>query len=471
MPKKVRPKQALHLEGIHLAPGQMFSSGLLAERRTGSKQLAQVRERASAILSRIFDLCLARAATFAALDDWDLGWQIVAGDLAENHKCVMGAGELKELVTVFADARVRFLDSPRADKPHASPSPDKLANLIDRWLEATPHDTAAITPHPPALPSLLPARPAPLENLFAGFSLHTHGTSPAAATTAAGPTTTDWPPSHLPAADRHLLDHFKVREHLAGVCWDTKGAMPNLPDDKSPPLALRLFLGWLAAAHTPPPATMTTTPTTAPPFALFAAPVAFANNTERQAWFRPSGCQSKLFGHVEGFLAYAADNFAAGKTMALGLLTPVLRRFGAALMLRLVERGGVRGVQVVFFCPWDEHPWIKEQWRLQDWRLRLWKSAVLDAVDAWAAKHDVVIHEGYSGGSIRVRRDRDHDSVGMCAGWLLRVVTATQKTIPGDGEDEEWEWEDTCYFKKLENWAKVEEDTEEDEEMDVDVDI
>ncbi|EAQ85370.1 predicted protein [Chaetomium globosum CBS 148.51] len=476
MPKEVQTKQALHLEVIHFAPGQMFSSRLLAERvfglllgpqysePTGSNQLAQIRERASVILSRIFDLCLARAATFAALDDWDLGWQIVAGDLAENYKCVMGAGELKELVTLFADARVRFLDSPRANRPHASP--DKLANLIDRWLEATLHDAAAISPHPPASPSLLPARPAPLENLFAGFSLHTHGASPAAAT-AAGPTATDWPPSHLPAADRHLLDHFKVRAQLAGVCWDTKGEMPNLPDDKSPPLALRLFLGWLAAAHTPPPAA-TTTPTTAPPFALFAAPVAFADNRERQAWFRPSGCQSKLFGHVEGFLAYAADNFAAGKTMVLGLLTPVLRRFGAALMLRLVERGGVRGVQVVFFCPWDEHPWIKEQWRLQDWRLRLWKSAVLDAVDAWAAKHGVVIHEGYSSGSIRVPRDRDHDSVGMCAGWLLRVVTATQKTIPGDGEDEEWEWEETCHFRKLENWAKVEEDIEEDEKMEVD---
>ncbi|KAH6617432.1 hypothetical protein F5144DRAFT_606931 [Chaetomium tenue] len=62
-------------------------------------------------------------------------------------------------------------------------------------------------------------------------------------------------------------------------------------------------------SHTPPPG-MTTT--TAPPFALFAAPVAFADNTERQAWFRPSGSQSKLFGHVEGFLTYAADNFAAG---------------------------------------------------------------------------------------------------------------------------------------------------------------
>ena len=148
-----------------------------------------------------------------------------------------------------------------------------------------------------------------------------------------------------------------------------------------------------------------------------------------------------------------------------------LRRFGAALMLRLVECKGTRGIQVVLFCPWDEHPWIKEQWRARDWRVRLWKSTVLDTVDAWATKHGVVIHEGYLGGSICVRKDRDHDSVGMCAGWLLRVVMATQKTIPGDGEDEEWEWENTCCFKRLETWGKVEEDIEEDEEMDVDADM
>ncbi|KAH6843321.1 hypothetical protein B0I37DRAFT_393573 [Chaetomium sp. MPI-CAGE-AT-0009] len=453
MPTKLHPKQALHLDGIQFAPGHPFSSRYAGSE--GKKQLAQVRERASGILSQIFDLCVARTATFAALEDWTLGWQIVAGDMAETYGCVMEAGEVEELVTVFADARARFLDSPRADSAHSSS--DRLPNLIDRWLDATRRNAGAPSSHPPPPPPSLPSRPAPLENLLAGFSLLNHGTSPPAAAASSG-----WPPSHLPPADCDLLDHFKVREHLAGVCWDAKGTMPNLPGDNSDPLALRLFLGWLAAAHTPPPPNDS-------PFALFAAPVAFLDNKERQAWFRPLGNQSKLFGHVEGFLEYTAAAFHAGKKMALGLLTP-LRRFGTALMIRLIERDGAQGLQVVFFCPWDEHPWIKEAWKLQDWRLRLWKSTIIDKIDAWAAKHQVGIHEGYSGGSIRVRKVQDHDSVGMCAGWLMRVVTATQKTIPGDAEEDEWEWENTCYFKKLENWVKVEESAG-DQMMDIDEDM
>ena len=31
------------------------------------------------------------------------------------------------------------------------------------------------------------------------------------------------------------------------------------------------------------------------------------------------------------------------------------RRFGTAMMLRLVERNGVAGLQVALFCPWETH--------------------------------------------------------------------------------------------------------------------
>jgi hypothetical protein len=57
----------------------------------------------------------------------------------------------------------------------------------------------------------------------------------------------------------------------------------------------------------------------------------------------------------------------------------------------------------------------------------------------------------------------------MCAGWLLRAVTATKKTIPGDKEEDDWEWEEVCFFKQLRNWVRVEE--EEDGQMDVGTDL
>jgi hypothetical protein len=289
------------------------------------------------------------------------------------------------------------------------------------------------------------------------------------------------------------LNHPKVRDRLAGVCWSAKGAMPDLPGEKSDALRLRLFLSWLAAAWTPPPSS---------PgngfFALYTAPIAFFTNKERQAWYRPSGDQSKLFGHVDGFLEDAAEAFRSGKTMVLGLLTPVfatpneaqaiaaagggsavevfnnnakLRRFGTAIMIRLVERNGAQGLQVAFFCPWDQHQYIRESWRPHDWRLRLWKDKMITTVDAWAAGKKVAIHHGYSGGSIMVRKDRDHDSVEMCAGWLLRAVTATKRTIPGDKEEDDWEWEEVCFFKKLQNWVPVEEEVEEGGQMDVDTEM
>jgi hypothetical protein len=218
-------------------------------------------------------------------------------------------------------------------------------------------------------------------------------------------------------------------------------------------------------------------------------------NKQRQAWYRPSGDQSKMFGHVEGFLEYATEAFKGGKKMVLGLFTPVfatpqdaegivaagggsarqvfnthgrMRRFGAALMLRQVERNGVRGIQVAFFCPWDRHDFIKDTWKSREWQLLQWKQGLVDAVDSWADGNNVPIHEGYSGGSIKIRKDSHHDSVEMAAAWLLRAVIATNKAIPGEKEDDEWEWEEVCFFKKVEHWSTTE---EEDGKLEMDTDM
>ncbi|GAB1315523.1 hypothetical protein MFIFM68171_05733 [Madurella fahalii] len=175
-----------------------------------------------------------------------------------------------------------------------------------------------------------------------------------------------------------------------------------------------------------------------------------------------SGNQSKIFGHVGGFLEYAADAFKTGKESVRALFTPVfatihearniinatessahdvfnqhhdLRRFGASILIRLVERNYVKGIQVALFCAWDTHFWIKDSWRDYEWRLRIWKDNVIAAVDAWAMEHNVVVREGYTGGSRLVREDRDPDSMEMAANWLFNVVTAPEKTLPNTGKD------------------------------------
>jgi hypothetical protein len=146
-----------------------------------------------------------------------------------------------------------------------------------------------------------------------------------------------------------------------------------------------------------------------------------------------------------------------------------MRRFGTAVMLRLVERNGAQGIQVAFFCPWDQHPWVRDSWRLYEWRLRIWKDKLIAAVGDWAEVKKVTIHDGYTGGSTTVRKDRDHESVEMCAGWLMRAMKAPEKTIPSAKEEDDWEWEEVCFFKKLENWMLVEEDDGEAMELDRDM--
>ncbi|KAK4238134.1 hypothetical protein C8A03DRAFT_33880 [Achaetomium macrosporum] len=118
-----------------------------------------------------------------------------------------------------------------------------------------------------------------------------------------------------------------------------------------------------------------------------------------------------------------------------------------------------------------KHDWIKKSWRVHDWRLRPWKEEMVGAVEAWATKHCVVIHAGYSGGSIKARKDRDQDSVEMAAGWLHNVVTRMEKTIPGVEEEYDWQWKKLCFFKRLESFgtlAEEEEDDDDDDAMDLD---
>ncbi|KAK4156590.1 hypothetical protein C8A00DRAFT_30558 [Chaetomidium leptoderma] len=369
----------------------------------------------------------------------------------------MTPADAEELVAVFAEARREYLDRTHRNPAPSPPPANRLMRLIDRWLDATRQaDRAPAGAQIPSQQTLV-ARPAPLENLFVGFGLRDHDRDapPAAAPiTTAASTSHPWPPSHLPPAEARFLNHPRVRDHLAGVSWGDKGKMPNLPGEKSDPLALRLFLGWLGAG----PLNVNELPKdvdTAEVRRSYAVFVYIDNIFEgsgKIATIRElldATTLDKTLAVDVGSGAMLLKKHACIFTRVVVLLATTkdrqtvinstfedLRRFGTAVMIRAVERDGAKGVQVAFFCPWDQHPWIKNSWRSYDWRLRLWKEKIIATVDTWAAANKVVVHDGYLGGSITVRKDRDHDSVEMCAGWLLRAVAATKKTIPGDTEED-----------------------------------
>ncbi|KAH6618249.1 hypothetical protein B0J18DRAFT_387256 [Chaetomium sp. MPI-SDFR-AT-0129] len=506
MPRSSNAKRALFLPGLHLNPGQVFSSQAVAERmygllvgnevhQGGDKHLGEVQKRVAKILFAIFDICVARVPMFLGLSDPALAWQVVAGAVAEQCNCTNATTDISELVTVFADARRSFLNRPHDVMPVAGVG-SSLTAIIDRWLEATAESNWAsssqqTTTTTAAINTTLASRPvssAPpaLDKLFAGVNLIDTQVSGREADD-----THDWPPSHLATTMAGFLVHPGLREQLRGVCWDNKGIMPGLPTDRSDPFRVRLFLGWVASAYTPPPGhhhdqqmRQAYGIDSGRPLALYMAPIAFFNNGERQGWYQDSGCQSKLFGHLDGFLSFAADAFATGgKRTVLGLMTPFfatqqearalqkshMRRFGMAVMLRAVERQGVTGLQAAFFCPWDKHPSIKKTWRPYEWNVLLWKEKVLGAVEKWAAGCGMPVHEGYMGGSTTAWKGKDHDSVEMCAGWLWRAMEKPEKTLPSFLEEDNYEWEE-CLFNKVESWMRAEEEHGGDE-MDVDQDM
>lgn len=99
MPEYMIPKRAISLPGLHFGPGPAFNSGReVGERIYGlllgqeyvqalaDKRMYQLRERGTDILSDLFRLCLARVATFVALDNSTLGGQgtPVARELADQ---------------------------------------------------------------------------------------------------------------------------------------------------------------------------------------------------------------------------------------------------------------------------------------------------------------------------------------------------------------------------------------------------
>lgn len=155
MPKTFHPKRAICLGGLYFGPGQPFSSQQRAEKiyhlllgpdygySQGEGNMQQRRSRASSILSIIFSVCLGRVETFPSLRNSELGWQIVAGDLAENHGSNLAGPEVEELVRVFTAARTAHIDrSQSRERPCDSFASDysDLAKLIDQWLSTIGHD-------------------------------------------------------------------------------------------------------------------------------------------------------------------------------------------------------------------------------------------------------------------------------------------------------------------------------------------
>lgn len=202
--KRLHPKRCICLPGLYFGPGEPFSSRPMAERAytlllgadfaTSNRDVDELQERATRVLTAILSLCIARVPTILSLQHPTLGWQIVAADVAEQYGGTLTPADAEELVRVFAGVRSEHLAGLNSNSgPDSTPS--ELATLADQWLDATRHDDRA----PAAEPTSLASWPAPLENLLADVQLH-ESPAPIAAPTAT--TTPPWPPRITPPPTR-----------------------------------------------------------------------------------------------------------------------------------------------------------------------------------------------------------------------------------------------------------------------------
>jgi hypothetical protein len=287
-----------------------------------------------------------------------------------------------------------------------------------------------------------------------------------------------WPPAFFSKDDVAFLAYHKVRAAVYGICPSNPGNyVYNDPpiDSRSTPVELRIALARLALTFTH----------GTEDYNLYLAPIGYLTNTQRQAWFRATGAQSKLFGTLDMFLSYATDAFRHhGKKAVVGLLnhvskpssempllpdsatddaataeeiwktTPGLARYAVILLLRLLAPGSADGaikpqLQLIWYDPshtddgavnarfapspvqHSRRPWVMEAWT---------------AVPAWSVREGFVIRNMWYGGDGLLMGQHAElvgsgDPVMWCYCFLEHLVrggSGVEGYLPGTGHKESW---------------------------------
>ncbi|TGJ78255.1 hypothetical protein E0Z10_g10507 [Xylaria hypoxylon] len=128
-----------------------------------------------------------------------------------------------------------------------------------------------------------------------------------------------WPPRHFKPLDIAVLGEQTVRENMYGIdhrFTAEEEIKPEYPNDQSDPIAIRLYLSWLAL----------TTQTATSRVSLFLVPVAFINHTQRQDWYQTTDFKSRYYATIDEFMAYAWNEIGNSeddsKDHVLALATP-----------------------------------------------------------------------------------------------------------------------------------------------------
>lgn len=268
-----------------------------------------------------------------------------------------------------------------------------------------------------------------------------------------------WPPVHFAGIDIAMMAIKGVREKIyaltstsspgpATAAAATPAPTPTRLDE---PLAIRAHLAHLALTKIQPDASI--------PTALYLAPVAFLNHSQRAAWYKTTGHKSRLYGTVPEFVEYAHKALSGSKNPkkhAVCLLTPWFfepaaakdmarerdiaiptawakscPRAGMALVITRLKRVyGKKTYRVVVFQPGPpRYPDAVEpldRKEMQD----AWVEKMLGVVD-----DGLDVKQGHIGGYMLRRYDSGdktpEDSVELACEFVREVVADPEKAVPG----------------------------------------
>ncbi|KAK6825934.1 hypothetical protein PG987_013428 [Apiospora arundinis] len=215
-----------------------------------------------------------------------------------NALCPLSAEDIESVFLSLGDARKRALATIEGDRASAPKSQlttalDIILSLREKAGGQRPDDTMiTLKPGKSSRPSMLSG---PSNN---GIRVNS---------------ATVWPPAHLSNIDvAHLCQH-DVHTALYGITPQTQGSMPNFPTDQDNPVTVRRFLGYEALTKS----------NAGSPWSLYCAPVAFLDDSAREAWYTTTGHKSRFYSTIAEFVYYAKETLRRGNVeRTICMLTP-----------------------------------------------------------------------------------------------------------------------------------------------------
>ncbi|KAI1269974.1 hypothetical protein F5Y18DRAFT_437783 [Xylariaceae sp. FL1019] len=304
MPRR-RDKQKLKLPGFQYQLGEHIFTNNMHENEimrrallgpdTDDMTTEQLRAKMTQSLEELLDVCMRLETLARGVGLEELYWTTVNGQW-NSH------GPLTDRLT--AQLVYRFIGARRLARQQNDNPNTALVAKADSFLAVYDDIQAQPRPQPTTLPVRLTGFGQMALNLGQlGIST---GNEVAVAAPPVALSAPSWPPPHLSAKERHWVTDPRIESYLKGITYlhmPPKGLgvfFGRYPNEYSEAKEVKHFLCAMVLYHQNPAACNWT---------IYANPVAFVNNNERDGWLRAIGNVALMYDTAHGLASYAAEQF------------------------------------------------------------------------------------------------------------------------------------------------------------------